>query len=501
MPSFSKEEVVRARQTDIVSYLESVNEKARAEGRVEPYPMRQDGKGEIRVSGHGGLLVNKNYWSVQSQKVMQGDKLVVLGGNTLDFLVKYEGKSFAEAVTVLNGREFEKKTIADKPRAYVPKDDKGDFVIPERHENARRAIAYLTKTRYLDPQIVIDQVKKGNIYEEKGYHNAIFIGRSPDNEPRWANKRSTLTDKSFKGDQRSSDPRYPFLMRNSQNKNDGYVIVTESPIEAMSYATIIKIQGGEPYKNDIMGVGGAHGVGLLQYLQDHPQTRGVILALNNDRQGLESTELIRNELQAHGFMDRKNFSVRDMFPRDAEDWNDFLKNLIQQKEAQKRLNEERGIVGEVMITLKPGEAPQKFQISKDKVLRNGSEVIVLYGEKSIATLNPNTKTFAVSERGNKLKDTYFVKKTQIDTLIKEQVISTVEKALEEEVNKLTHHSKDGQNKRLSTKELLTADPKELSAEEAIKAYALKKQIERKNQQPQRVQEQSKSMARERVQTR
>lgn len=472
---FTKEDIKQARQADIVAYLESVNEAARQAGEVEPYRLKREGK-EIRVEGHGGLLVDRNYWSIQSDKQLVNGKMVTKGGNTLDFLTQYEGKTFNEAMKILTGKEFKGRVAALPPREYVPAADKSDFKLPERFENSRRAIAYLTKTRGISAEVVIDQVRKGNIYEDKDHHNVVFVGRSPDGEPRWANKRSTLTQSSYKGDAPSTDPRYPFVLRNEINRNDGYLIATESPIEAMSYATLLKIQGQQSIKNDIMGIGGAHGVGIIQYLKDHPQTQGVILALNNDRQGHESTLLIEQELKAHGFLDRKNFVFRKIQPKDLEDWNDYLKDQIRQQEATRKFNEERGIVGEVKIQLQPGQEPQKFLLSKNKIIRNGAETVVLYGENNIATLNTSTRTFGISEKGKEIKDTYFVKKVQIDDQIKQQVFDMVDKAIETE--KVTNSKTVEATGRMTNEQLLAKDPKELSTEEAIKAYKLRQQMKK-----------------------
>ncbi|OBZ15888.1 hypothetical protein A8L34_27980 [Bacillus sp. FJAT-27264] len=473
---YNKEDIRQARQTDIISYLQSVNEAARAEGRIEPYLLKPEGK-EFRVEGYGGLIVNQNYWSVQSQKVMRGDKLVTKGGNTLDFLTQFEGKSFKEAMSILTGKELKNKTRETVNREYRPS-DKSNFKVPEKFENSRRVIAYLTKTRKISPELVISEIRKGNIFEDRDHHNAVFIGRNPDKEPRWANKRSTLTDRSWKGDAEFSDPRYPYVMRNELNRNDGYLIATESAIEALSYATLLKIHGQQP-KNDLMGIGGAHGVGIIQYLKDNPETRGVILALNNDRQGHESTKLIENELKAHGYLDRRDFTLKILHPKGHEDWNDLLKDVVHKKELERKQNEERGVIGEIKIPIKANEEPVPFQISKNKIVRNGSDNIVLYGKDIIATLNTSTMTFGISEKGVALKHTYFVKKTEIPDVMKREIIHAVDKSMERAMeNPNTEKSVDATG-RLSNQQLLAKNPKELSVEDAIRAYKLRQNV--KNQ--------------------
>lgn len=223
--AYTKEQIQAARRTDLLSYLEYQNELALREGRVAPYLIEKDG-GQYRLKDHGGLLFVGNMWNQRSTGK---------GGNTLDFLTKYEGKTFTEAVELLNQAQGIQLRRVDPNTRYQK--NEVPFVLPDRNESFRRAIAYLTKTRRIDAQLVLDEIKKGNIYEDSIYHNVVFVGRKPNGEPVWAQKRTTISDKKTIFDHPGSDARYGYYTGNPTPK---IVVVVESPIEALSLVSLMK---------------------------------------------------------------------------------------------------------------------------------------------------------------------------------------------------------------------------------------------------------------------
>mgnify|MGYP000603436189 CR=1 FL=1 len=48
--------------------------------------------------------------------------------------------------------------------------------LPEKNETLNRVYGYLLKTRFLDKEVIDEFVRKGLIYEDKEYHNAVFVG-------------------------------------------------------------------------------------------------------------------------------------------------------------------------------------------------------------------------------------------------------------------------------------------------------------------------------------
>lgn len=329
--AFTDEQIRKARQTDLVSYLQRENEMAREAGQAEPYTLVQDG-GQVRVSGYGGLLVTQNMWNQRSTKQ---------GGNTVDFIQQFEKRPFREAVerVLANDKGFKQLEVAKKE--FKPKEP---FLLPEANDTFKRVIAYLTKTRGLDPEIVLKEIKNKNLYEDKQYHNAVFVGKDQEGEPRWAQKRTTLSERKIVLDQVGSDPRYPFFYG---NRHSITVIVTESPIEALSYASMIKIHGNDPEKTAILALGGVHDTALKQYLSENPHVKNIVSALNNDRaskphevKGHEASEMIQKKYESR-------YYVRKVFPK-GNDWNDDLRSIrAQELEKNPVVMKEKGVEDQV----------------------------------------------------------------------------------------------------------------------------------------------------------
>ena len=45
-------------------------------------------------------------------------------------------------------------------------------------------VKYLTESRELEKNLVMEWIVRGDIYEEKKHHNVVFIGRDADGIPR-----------------------------------------------------------------------------------------------------------------------------------------------------------------------------------------------------------------------------------------------------------------------------------------------------------------------------
>ncbi|NEZ44400.1 DUF3991 and TOPRIM domain-containing protein [Paenibacillus alvei] len=331
---FTQDEIRKARQTDLFSYLQSQNERAIKEGRIPPYEIVRDGN-QYRLKDHGGLLFDRNMWNQRSTQA---------GGNTLEFLVQIEKKGFKEAVAILNSDNHEiKLSRVDlsqrKEKSAVP------FVLPEKNETFRRAIAYLTKTRGLDAELVLHEIKKGHIYEDKQFHNVVFVGRDINDEPVWAQKRSTLSERKLVMDQSGSDSRYSYGYGNPSART---VVVVESPIEALSLVSLLKMQNKDISNVYFLSLGGVHDTALKQFLHDHPTCKGILTALNNDRaqkeheiKGHEGSERIRITYKAKGY------TVGSIFPK-SNDWNDDLRAVrSKMNEQSKEISKEKSIEDQI----------------------------------------------------------------------------------------------------------------------------------------------------------
>ena len=144
--------------------------------------------------------------------------------------------------------------------------------------------------------------------------------------PKYGAVRSTC---DFKGDVKGSDKRYSFKMLNISNI--GTVHVFESVPDLLSYATLVKMAGGnwreESYLS-LAGIGGnALPKALVQLLKDYPHISRIYLHLDNDEPGRNAAKNILEQL-------KDRYVVKDIPPPSGKDYNDYLKSQIAQSKHQ-----------------------------------------------------------------------------------------------------------------------------------------------------------------------
>lgn len=297
---YSTDQIEKARKVDLISYLHS-----------NGYKLLKSGSNEYRLEVHDSLVISNNKWNWFSQNV---------GGNTIDFLVKYEGKDFMEAVGILLGR-FNNSKNNVHIKTYVANKNKADneLKLPEKNNNYRRMFAYLIKTRCLDKDIVTALVKEGLIYESKDTHNVVFIGKDNEENVRHVSMKGTLSDKPYIHECIGSDKRYCFKVKGRSDT----VYIFEAAIDLISHATIEKIKGGD-YKKDHRITGcGISALPLFQYLEDNPEIKRVMICMDNDAPGREAAARMRQMLFEKGA-----YEISENYPPKGKDWNEFLKSNL-----------------------------------------------------------------------------------------------------------------------------------------------------------------------------
>ena len=148
---YTQEQIDRANQADLVSFLQSQGEQLTRAGN------------EYRWKRHDSLTVRGNKWYRHSQSK---------GGAPIDFVMEFFGKSFTEAVEMLTGE----KGAAPPPDRPCPA-SLSDFRLPPRSTDNRIARNYLTAARRIDEDVSGFFFSNGDIYEEAAHHNAVFVGR------------------------------------------------------------------------------------------------------------------------------------------------------------------------------------------------------------------------------------------------------------------------------------------------------------------------------------
>ena len=302
---FDNELIEQARNVDLLQYLHS-----------RGYRLIKSSPHEYRLEEHDSLVISKNKWHWFSRDI---------GGNTLDFLIRYEGKSFREAIEILTGRE--PGAFAAKPRDIFISSDYSErknsnsveLVLPPKNKDFHRVFAYLNKTRKIDREIITEMMQQGKLYESER-HNAVFIGKDKEGNIRFASERGTLSVVSYRKDSPGSDKHYSFHMEGRNN----ILYTFEAPIDALSHATMFKIRKLDYKQDHRISLGCLGDAALMQYLKDRPEITDVVLCLDNDRWGLAASAKFMKLLMEKGYHVREEFSKN-------KDYNEDLVALTKPK--------------------------------------------------------------------------------------------------------------------------------------------------------------------------
>ena len=205
---YTQEQIDRANQADLVSFLQSQGEQLTRAGN------------EYRWKRHDSLTVRGNKWYRHSQSK---------GGAPIDFVMEFFGKSFTEAVEMLTGEKGAAPPL-DRP-SPAPL---SDFRLPPRSTDNRIARNYLTAARRIDEDVTGFFFATGDIYEEAAHHNAVFVGRDEDGVPRYAHQRGTAG--SFRLDVKGSDKAFNFCYRGEGER----LFVFEAPVDLLSFLCLFK---------------------------------------------------------------------------------------------------------------------------------------------------------------------------------------------------------------------------------------------------------------------
>ena len=163
------------------------------------------------------------------------------------------------------------------------------------------------------------------LYESLPYHNAVFVGRDQQGQPRYAALRGTVGD--FKGEAPGSDKRYSFTV--AENPNAKSVHLFESAIDLLSYATMLKMEGRDWRQSNLLSLAGVFKqkqagtvpLALSQYLRDHPGTDTIYLHLDNDAVGRGAAVGIMESL-------KDRCTVLNRPPTSGKDVNELLQQRL-----------------------------------------------------------------------------------------------------------------------------------------------------------------------------
>lgn len=288
---FTDEQKQRANSVDLVDFLESQGEKLVRSGR------------EWRWKRHDSVTVCGNEWFRHSRKE---------GGHAIDFVQEFYDMSFPEAVQWLLGGESGVEWNQTDKSAPAPKKE---FALPAQNPDMRRVFAYLIKQRFIDRDVLSRFAHEKLIYEDKQYHNAVFVGLDENGIARHAHKRGTYNQgEPYKGNVEGSNPRYSFHWIGKSDR----LYVFEAPVDLLSFLTL---HPRDWMNHSYVTLDGVSEHAMLRQLALHPNLKKVTLCLDHDKAGIEADGRLKDILAKKGYTDTA------ILQSTWKDWNEDLKAL------------------------------------------------------------------------------------------------------------------------------------------------------------------------------
>ena len=267
------------KKVDLVTYFRT----------IMPYELVKASANEYTTKTHDSLRMSNGLWNWCSKGVG--------GRNAIDYLMKTEQLEFNDAANLLL-KQLQNKvpTIDQQP----VKTKERHIIIPEKNTASDNVISYL-KSRGIDEEIIKECIEKHLIYEEKHYHNAVFVGYDEFGNIKYAGCRST-NETIFKQDATGSDNSYSFRLVSNTKTDTIYIF--EGAIDALSYATFLKLYGMDYKAKTLISLAGIYQpasdiskskipLAIQRYLDKHPETKNIFLCFDNDKAGRKASKALQ----------------------------------------------------------------------------------------------------------------------------------------------------------------------------------------------------------------
>lgn len=267
------------KKVDLVTYFRT----------IMPYELVKVSANEYTTKTHDSLRMSNGLWNWCSRGFG--------GRNAIDYLMKTEQLEFNDAANLLL-KQLQNKvpTIDQQP----VKTKERHIIIPEKNTASDNVISYL-KSRGIDEEIIKECIEKKLIYEEKHYHNAVFLGYDDLGNIKYAGCRST-NETIFKQDATGSDKSYSFRLESNTKTDTIYIF--EGAIDALSYATFLKLYGMDYKAKTLISLAGIYQpasdiskskipLAIQRYLDKYPETKNIFLCFDNDKAGRKASKALQ----------------------------------------------------------------------------------------------------------------------------------------------------------------------------------------------------------------
>lgn len=308
MAYFTQEQIAKAKEIDVLSYLQNKN----------PDELVYESRGTYHIRTHDSLKISNGKWYWFSRGI---------GGVTaLEYLIQVEEYSFTEAVEhLINQKGIEKKYI---PKIELTEKEKiKKLVLPNKSKYNDRVITYLTD-RGISKTIVEECINKGYIYQTYPHNNVVFVGFDEENNPRYAGVRGTNASR-YMCDAYGSDKAFSFKLKSIIPNNEVHIF--ESAIDLLSYATIKEMKNEKWDEENLLSLAGVYQTSkdvigskvpntITAYLKNNQNIDTIIVHFDNDNAGRLATKALEYSLS-------DSYKIIDAPAESGKDYNDFLCNI------------------------------------------------------------------------------------------------------------------------------------------------------------------------------
>lgn len=306
MAFYSKEEIAKAKQIDLYSYLK----------QKSPDELIYFSKDTYTTKEHDSLKISNGMWYWFSKGIG--------GKSALDYLITVKDYSFTDAMAEVLGYSNQE----NKYDYEYKKKENIELQLPIKNDNNDKVINYLI-SRGIDKDIILECINKDFIYESKDNHNVVFVGFDNKNNPKFACVRATNKSR-YMHDCYGSNKAFSFKLESNNKENDS-IHLFESAIDLLSYATILKLNNKDYHNENLLSLAGVYQpsknileskmpISLALSLYLNKNINKIYLHLDNDEAGRLATLGLKNSI-------KNIYEVIDTPPECGKDYNDYLCQL------------------------------------------------------------------------------------------------------------------------------------------------------------------------------
>lgn len=271
------------------------------------FPLSRSG-GEMhwRIPGEESVSIRGNMWYSH----YRGE-----GGDAISFARRFFHMDFKEAVRFL----LEQSAVPAAGPVQCERQEQKQLRLPPKDSSEEQVRRYLTDIRKVSADVAGYFIETGQVYQSRAEGvrqgqeqcSLVLVGMDRDGAPRQAHIKG-MRQRAFRYDAPGSDKAYGFRHMGGS----GPLYVFEAAVDLMSY---VSLYPEDWRQGNYLALNGTAETALFRTLEEYPEVRGVVLALDNDAGGIEGVMRLTGLLREKGYTD-----VSVQLPA-WKDWNEELK--------------------------------------------------------------------------------------------------------------------------------------------------------------------------------